>query len=66
MANSKYIEELIARDKAEPMGEYHWKTEKTKNDPPAKLCGKCDRVIDLAFTFCPWCGQRIDKNNYKL
>lgn len=66
MANSKYIEELIERDKAEPMSKYYWQTEELKNDPPADLCGKCNSAISLNFTFCPWCGQRIDKANYKL
>lgn len=66
MANSKYIEELIARDKAEPMDVYRWQTERFKNDPPVNICGKCKKVIELSFAFCPWCGQRIDKDNYKL
>lgn len=66
MANDKYIEELIERDKAKPMGRYFWKTEKWKNDPPADTCGVCGRVLSDDWTFCPVCGNRIDTENYKI
>lgn len=66
MADKKYIEELIERDKPKPMGVYYWQTEAFKNDPPLDTCGVCNRGIGEDFVFCPICGNRIDKNNYKI
>lgn len=66
MANSKYIEELIERDKPKPMGLYYWQSEMHKNEPPIDTCGVCDTVIGKFDVFCATCGNRIDKDNYKL
>lgn len=67
MANSKYIEELIERDKPMPMGRYYWSTEEFKNDPPLDECGVCGHIIHPEYdNFCSRCGQRIMKDVYKL
>lgn len=60
------IKALIERDKPMPMGKYYFQTAPFKDDPPTDTCGKCDKTVADAFTFCPWCGQRIDHDTYKL
>lgn len=66
MTDKAYIKELIERDKPKPMGIYYWKSEMFKNDPPVDQCGVCNRIIAEDFVFCPICGNRIDKDNYKI
>lgn len=60
------INELIERDMPKPMGRYYWQTEQFENDPPANTCGACGRAVSDEYVFCPYCGQRIDRENYLL
>lgn len=67
MTDKEYIKMLKERDKAMPMGRYIWTTEAYKDRMPSDLCGNCGRMLYLDdYVFCPVCGQRIDRDNYKL
>ena len=66
MNDKEYIKALKERDKPMPMGRYYFKSEAMKNEPPADTCGKCDQRLSAFYVFCPVCGQKIDKLNYKL
>lgn len=66
MTDKEYVKMLKERDKAMPMGRYYFQSERFKNDPPVDECGKCGRVLGESYVFCPICGQRIDRENYKL
>lgn len=57
---------LVRRDYPKPMGRYYWQTEQFKNDPPANTCGACGKALSDEYVFCPYCGQRIDRENYAL
>lgn len=64
MANKELINELLERDKPMPMGRYEFKYVEAE---PFDMCGKCGSVIHPnVYIFCPYCGQRIDPENYKL
>ena len=65
MADKDYIETLIERDKAMPMGRYYYQSKAFKDDPPEDTCPLCGYIVN-GYNFCPMCGQRLDKENYKL
>lgn len=56
---------LVRRDYPKPMGRYIWKGEYA-DKAPSNTCGVCDRVLGDEYVFCPYCGQRIDRENYAL
>ena len=63
MAND-YIEMLKERDKAKPLYKRYF----APGRPPIAACPTCKEVIfsKVHGTFCEWCGQRLDKNNWEL
>lgn len=66
MNDESYVRSLKERDKPMPMGKYEWSSERYSSRMPSDICGKCGRMIYLDdYVFCPVCGQRIDRNNYK-
>lgn len=56
---------LVRRDYPKPMGRYIWTGEYAHKEP-SNTCGVCDRVLSDEYVFCPYCGQRIDRENYAL
>lgn len=66
MADKKLIDELLERNKPMPMGRYFFQSEEYKDHKPLDECGACGETIIDKWTFCPYCGQRIDRDNYKL
>lgn len=66
MTDKEYVKMLKERDEPMPMDRYFWTSKRFAKDPPADSCGKCGRVIAPSYEFCPRCGQRIDRENYKL
>lgn len=56
---------LVRRDYPKPMGKYFWKGEYAHKEP-SNTCGVCDRVLSDEYVFCPYCGQRIDREHYAL
>lgn len=66
MTDREYIKTLEERDKAMPMGKFYFTSGRFKDDPPVDTCGICEHVVQAEWSFCPWCGQRIDQDNYKL
>ena len=64
MANSKYIEELIERDKAKPVKKYVPITEGLE---PWAMCPSCGRLLlGSKAKFCDQCGQRVDINTWEV
>lgn len=55
-----YINELIRRDTAAPIGKFE-----LTDGEVFDTCPNCSRVI-VGYTFCPECGQRLDKSNYAI
>ena len=57
-----YINKLIEKDTAKPMKEYEY----ASGDGQMALCPCCERVINVPFPYCPWCGQKVDNTLYEL
>lgn len=66
MADKKLIDELLERNEPMPMGRFYFKSEEYKHEKPLDECGACEEIIINDWSFCPYCGQRIDHDNYKL
>lgn len=56
------INELISRDEAKPA----IKKTFTNSDIELLNCPVCEDLLMESNNFCPWCGQRIDKENIAL
>lgn len=66
MANKEFIELLKARDTAMPLKRFHWQGE-SKVLEPLDICPRCEWPIVYHLkeaVFCPFCGQRLDVDNY--
>lgn len=63
MAND-YIEMLKERDKAKPLHKKYW----APGMNPLPACPTCKEIVFSTThgTFCEWCGQRLDKQNWEF
>ncbi len=62
-----YINDLLEKDMPTPMGRFKYKSDALKDMPAMDACGRCGEPITGGhWKFCPHCGTRIDRENYKL
>ena len=66
MADKDYIKTLIKRDEPMAMKGFERRYREAKHKDPIDLCGNCGDVIIDRWAFCPYCGQRIDHENYQF
>ena len=68
MASEKKIKELLERDKAMPVKQFHFEAIKHE---PVDICPVCETSLYWEFQkgeypFCPKCGQRCDRSTIAL
>lgn len=60
----KEFKELVERDTARAMKQYVFKA---LDRPPLDECPVCEKpIISDEYKFCPYCGQRLDRENYEF
>lgn len=69
IAEANYYNALEERDKAKPikLKTYDFKLSDGSYPTPSELCPNCEASVQYEKgTFCPMCGQRLDRENTKL
>ena len=66
MTDKEYIKMLKERDKPMPMKGFERRYRDLRHKDPIDLCGNCEEVIIDRYAFCPYCGQRVDHENYQF
>lgn len=69
LEKANYLNELEARDVAMPikLHKYSIKKDDGTEYAPSELCPICGRTVTYVDgTFCPTCGQRLDRENSAL
>ncbi len=69
IAEANYYNHLEELDKAKPLKlkTYNFKLADGSDPTPEELCPNCEATVGyVKGTFCPMCGQRLDRENTAL
>lgn len=63
MADKKLIDELLEKNRAKPLMKKYLTTELI-----VPACPRCKEIVFSSThgSYCEWCGQKLDKQNWEL